>query len=203
MYRSDFYTSEEILDGIKNNNRLVITFVYTNYYPVISYILKRDYGVSSDRCRDYFQEAMLAIFTCLHTHNPFSIHYSFITYLLVICKRRMLDEMKRKKEVKINLNKHEIPDPSFTANEILIKDERIKLVHRHFIKLGEKCRKIMTLFLKGFSTREITEKLNMSSEHYTKKRRQLCKVTLFKSIVNDQTYKELTDGKSRIVRKLP
>ena len=203
MNETALYASEEILDGIKNNKREVVTFVYTNYFPVVAGILRRDYGVSTDRCRDYFQEAMLAIFTCLNTNQTLSIDYSFLTYLMVICKRRMLDEMRRKKEVKINDSKHEIPDPSFTVNEIMIRDERIKLVHRHFSNLGEKCRKIMTLFLKGFSIREITEKLKMSSEYYTKKRRQKCKITLFKSIVNDQIYKELTDGKPCIIRKLP
>lgn len=195
MSRTKYYTSDEILDGIKNNKKEILIFVYCRYYPIVEGILNRNHGVACVRIKDYFQEALLSIFTNLHSGTPVTLQYSFITYLMAICKRKMIDDFRRKKELKLNLSKHDMPDPAFTINDVIIKDERIKLVHKHFLKLGDKCRKIMTLFLKGFSIKEITETLNMSSEKYTKKRRQLCKITLFKSIFNDQIYKELTDGK--------
>ena len=95
------------------------------------------------------------------------------------------------------------PESELEIIEFINKAKRIKLYQKHFSEIGEKCQKLLNLALDGYSIREITTILNFSSENYTKKRKTLCKESLFKKIYYDSQLKELLYGKLWDIRKIP
>lgn len=197
------FSNEEIIDGIKCRNEAVLNYIYYNFYPEIEYIILNQYNGTIAHAKDVFQDAMLTIYTASCAEPPLKIQYSFITYLATICKRRMRDELQcTKKEIQVN-NYEEVEDSDPTINERIIEEERVRLFEKHFNLLGEKCAELLTLFFEGYSIKEITERLNMSSIQFTKNRRLQCKNILFKSIYHDPTLKELINGKPWTIREIP
>lgn len=196
-------TNEEIIDGIRTKDSSVCSYIYKNYYPVIEKIILSQYQGTVAQAKDIFQDALMTVFTAAAGDIPLKIDYSFITFFSTICKRRMIDEIRKSKKL-IRENKFdavENDDPMIC--DIIIEEDKVRLFEKHFTQLGQKCKELLTLFLEGLSIREITCKLNMSSDQFTKKRRLQCKISLFKKIYEDPSLKELINGKPWTIREIP
>jgi hypothetical protein len=76
----------------------------------------------------------------------------------------------------------------------LVEAEKKKLFITHFNELTADCKKIIQLFIQGFSISEITKIMHFNSEQHTKNRRLRCKNTLINKIVTNPRFKELTNG---------
>jgi|GEM_PF-644166 len=203
MEQKDIYTCAEIEDGIRNSNREVLLYIYKKYFPIIRNIIIKEYGGTHEHARDVFQDAMVTVYTGLISNPPLKISSNFLNFLCMVCKRRMIDELRKKSKESREVEVCGISDEGININEYMEKEEKMRLFEKHFHKLGEKCRQLLSLFLNGLSTKEITNKLKMSSEQFTKKRRLQCKISLFKSIFTDSTLRELIDGKPWTIREIP
>ena len=203
MRVSEYYSSDEIIEGIKNNNAETIHFIYRKYYPVIERILLKQFNATKEEIRDSFQEALLCIFNGLNRNPPLKIKYRFIAFIICICKRKLIINYRQTYKEVLKSNFENEPGMELTIDDFLIQKEKIDLFKKHFEKIGEKCRQLLTLFLEGFSIDEIKETLNMSSIQYTKKRRLECKISLFRSLSRDVKLKELIDGKPWSLRSIP
>jgi len=197
------YSDDELILGIKNSNKEILIFIYKNYYPKIEGVLLKQLGCNSECAKDVFQDALISIYTKVCSKQTIKIQYSFLTFLITLCKRRMIDKIRHSTFETNNHDCKDVVDEELDIIEILNKEERFRLFDKHFKQLGEKCRDILTLFLKGHTISEITIALKMSSEMFTKKRRLQCKISLFKSLYTDPELKELINGKPWTIREIP
>ena len=72
------------------------------------------------------------------------------------------------------------------------EQQKHRIYQEHFKKLGKDCRKVLTLFFKGYSVKEIADKMRYKNEKYAKRRKYLCKEELVKSIKQDKRFKDLS-----------
>ncbi|PKP22533.1 MAG: hypothetical protein CVU05_03515 [Bacteroidetes bacterium HGW-Bacteroidetes-21] len=203
MSRVEEITNDVIIEGIRTKNSSIISYIYKNYYPIIENIILTQYHGSVAQAKDIFQDALLTVYTATTGEVPLKINYTFITFLSTICKRRMIDEIRKSKKETREIEFDCILNDEPNICDLIIEEDKVRLFEKHFTKLGEKCREILSMFLEGLSIKEITCKLNMSSDQFTKKRRLQCKISLFKRIFEDPTLKELINGKPWSIREIP
>lgn len=76
--------------------------------------------------------------------------------------------------------------PDDIMNEINNEEiELHRLVQLHFLSLNEDCQKILRLFMKDVSLREIGNIMGFKTEKYAKTRKYMCKEELKKRIADD------------------
>ncbi len=186
------YTKEEIVRGILKNDRLVLQYVYKKYFNRIKYYIKKNRGVDED-VYDVFQEAIIIIYRRLKANDLVLTDCSFETYLFAVCRLLWLKQLDSKKRHKLEYyeNEEDIDevDTSDLVEEVE-KNERYRLYQKHFIKLNEDCQKVLQLYLKKVSLKEIAEIMGYKSEIYAKKRKFQCKEYLVNSIKQDLEYKK-------------
>ena len=182
-------TTEEILDGIRDKNNDILTFVYKKYYPFIKRFILNNSGNKQD-AEDIFQETIVMIYRKVE-EGQLSLDCSFKTYLYSVCRILWLKELERRKLIKNNnMELKNIVDPEV---KFLLEDgdlEKKKLIQEHLMHLKENCRQILTLFYAGVPISEITEILGMSSTANTRQRKNRCKEKLIESLKKDPRFKD-------------
>jgi len=190
------FSTERILAGIVENDRIVIQYVYDKYFASIkSYVLK--HGGSETDAWDVFQDSLMVVYEQARS-GDLILKNTFITYFYSVCKYRWLkqlrdsspnqhEEFEYKNETEIyGYNNYVVQ-----LDEALEQEERVRLYQENFLKLSKECQKLFKLLAKGLTTNEITEELGYKSTGFTYKKRRLCKEQLLKRIKenNDNTLK--------------
>jgi len=186
------YTDQAILEGIKTRKSVVVEYVYDICYPMIRSMILKNSG-SIDDARDIFQDAMVVLFRKLKIEEIL-LQCSFNTYFYSICKHLWLQKLHKRGVEATNIK--EVIESIELPEEDLIQiyddeEEKYRLYQKHFVRLGSECQKLLSLFLKKSSMREITDIMGFTSEKYTKVRKYRCKEELKRRIVNDPDYDRL------------
>ncbi|GAI72783.1 unnamed protein product [marine sediment metagenome] len=182
------FTAEEILDGIRDKNNDILTFVYKEYYPFIKKYILNNNGNKQD-AEDIFQETIVMIYRKVE-EGQLSLDCSLKTYIYSVCRILWLKELETRKLIRNNDPElKNIVDPEvnfYLENGDL---EKKKLIQEHLMHLKENCRQILTLFYAGVPSDEITEILGMSSTANTRQKKNRCKEKLIKSIKKDPRFR--------------
>lgn len=182
-------TAEEILDGIRDKNNDILTFVYKEHYPVIKKYILRNSGNKQD-AEDIFQETIIMIYRKVE-EGQLSLNCSFKTYIYSVCRILWLKELETRKLIRNNNRElKNIVDPEV---KFLLENgdlEKKKLIQEHLMHLKKNCRQILTLFYAGVPIDEITEILGMSSTANTRQRKNRCKEKLIESLKKDPRFKD-------------
>jgi RNA polymerase sigma factor (sigma-70 family) len=204
MSEKNKYTNEQLLEGMKDNNSVILGYIYHYYFPQVEAIIIYEFRGNSDDAKDVFQDALMVVYNGIYSTPPLVIEYSFLTFLTTICKRKMIGKIRKKAKTTHYLDEDDILQPSDTdIIEMINKADRYKLYQKHFNEIGKLCRTLLKLVMEGLSNLEITERMNLSSESYTKKRKTICKDSLFTKIYYDPQLKELINGKPWTIREIP
>ena len=184
------YSEKELLDGLKNQDRLIIRFFYEEYYTMIVDLINRNSG-TDEEARDTFQEAMMVLYE--KACDPeFSLSSTLKTYLYSICRNKWLMVLRSRKTRNTFLTDTE--DLSLTSDENILKDvlqhERYQLMRSKLKSLGDDCQQVLELFFKGTSLREIGQRLGFT-EAYAKKKKFTCQKKLIALVTEDDRYQEL------------
>jgi len=178
------FTAEEILDGIRDKNNDILTFVYKEYYPFIKKYILNNNGNKQD-AEDIFQETIVMIYRKVE-EGQFSLDCGLKTYIYSVCRILWLKELEMRKLLrKDNLEPKEMDELDV---EYLPEDsdlENKNLIQEHVLRLNENCRRILTLFYDGASIEEITEIIGTKSTLYTKLIKFKCKEKLIESLKKD------------------
>ncbi|MEX0290268.1 MAG: RNA polymerase sigma factor [Flavobacteriaceae bacterium] len=182
--------SDQILfSSLKNGSESAFKKVYQeNRQLFFNFAMK--YGIEASDAMDIYQDAYVAFYENISKGKLSELRSSIATYLMSIGKYMILDTLrKQKKKVHsegIIAKVQEIDEE--VSNFDLDKEElnpRQVLLRRNFEKLGEKCKKILTLFYyKKYSIKEIMEAGNYNSENVVKSQKSRCLKTLKESIKN-------------------
>ena len=191
------FSTERILAGIVENDRIVIQYVYDKYFLSIkSYVVK--HGGDENDAWDVFQDSLMVVYEQAQS-GDLILKNTFITYFYSVCKYKWLknlrdsspnqhEEFEYKTETELyGYNKYVVQ-----LDEALEQEERVRLYQENFLKLSKECQKLFKLLAQGLTTNEITEELNYKSTGFTYKKRRLCKEQLLKRI------KENNDNKLKL-----
>jgi RNA polymerase sigma factor (sigma-70 family) len=188
-----YYSDEDILRGLKVQDRSVVNYVYKEFFPTIKYLITTNSGSEID-AEDVFQDALVIIFKKVRS-DGLVLTSSFKTYLYSVCRNLWLQRLDKKafsSEFLELENLNELQDTiqfEFADTE----NEKYKLFQQHFLDLGEDCQKVLKLFLQKVPLKEIADIMGFKSEKYAKTRKFMCKEKLKQQILNDPRFKKLIE----------
>lgn len=189
-----YYSDDAVIEGLKKRESGIIRYIYKEYYPTIKFLITTNSGTETD-AEDVFQDALVVLYRKIARENLI-LTSSFKTFLYSICRNLWLQRLDRRVFSNGFLdmeNLSEIQDNLYTGQHEE-EVEKYRLFQQHFFRLGEDCQKILRLFLKKTSLKEIAEIMGFKTEKYAKTRKFMCKEKLKNSILNDPSFKKyLTD----------
>ena len=186
------YTDEQIIEGISQNDRKVMDYIYDRFYgKVEGFIMGR--GGNPEHIKDVFQEALLVIVQKVRK-DGLELSCTFSTYLVAVCKNIWMHDMRKSKIHLVEDSRLEsVPEKDEVDWEL--EEKILDLFNHHFSQLSEDCQKLLRLHFGKVSLAEIREIFGYSSEHYTSDRKYRCKQSLYNRIRKDPKFKEIKDGR--------
>lgn len=184
------YTDNEILEGIKDHDKQILTYLYNAYFPGVAKYIRNNSG-TEEEAKDIFQESLIVLYNKLRD-GKLHIDRSLRSYFNVMVKLLWFKKLER--EIKTTDDPEYIDTVADEQDELIQEVEEAKkynLFYKHFRKLRKDCKKILTLVFKKIPLKRIAEKVGSKSENYIKKRKHLCKEYLIKSIKSDPDYNKI------------
>jgi len=177
---------EKLIAGIKTGDRHVLREIYSKYFnSIASYILNNN--GSSEDAKDVFQDGIMVLYKKCQDPD-FQIKSQLRTYLFGICKNTWLNKLRKKSVKGVPLDENVLLIDDNTLEAEIAWREKERLYRRKFGQMGERCRKIIQLFLEGMTMDEIAKELSLSSPAYAKKLKYKCKSKLINLVRSDASY---------------
>ncbi|TDK44105.1 RNA polymerase sigma factor [Algoriphagus formosus] len=138
-------SQEELIQGIKENERSVMSSLYIEVFPKVkSYIIQNN--GDEDQAKDIFQEAFLVAWQKVKAEEFLPQNSTAMQgFLFQVSKNKWLDWLRSsrfKKESSLGAISIEVAD----AEKEFLLDERLSMLDRAFQQLGESCQELLKLF---------------------------------------------------------
>ncbi len=194
------YSDKTILIGIKNRKDVILEHLYKEYFPHVKNIIIKHGGNEQD-AKDLFQEALIIIFNRLK-NNDLVIKSSFYNYFIVLCKFIWFRQKNIKQSYGSTQDVNELSLPGQSYDETVqespenaIYEEYLtnqfeKIYQRHYRKLPGDCKRVIKMFFRKKSFKEIARRMNYTNEDYARRKKYLCMQQLTKMITRDPEYIE-------------
>ncbi len=195
------YSDKTILTGIKNRKESILEYLYKEYFPKIKRIVISNGGNEQD-ARDLFQEALIIVFNRIKKNN-LVIKSSFHNFFIVLCRFLWFrqnnpnhdyasDEDINNESVQNEASAATVNEsPGETIYEEHIKTRYEKIYQRQYRKLAGNCKRVLKMFFRKKSFREIATRMNYTNEDYARRKKYLCMQQLMQMISQDPEYIEL------------
>ncbi len=178
------FNDEAIIEGIRNKDHEKIRFLYRNYFESIKRLVFKNSGNAED-AEDVFQDALVIIYKKIR-NDELKLSCSLKTFMYAVSRNLWLQKLQKKdNKTDSFVDVEDDGREPFELNEDFVEHEKYNLYQKHFMKLSEDCQKVLKLFLKKVSLKEIAKIMGFSSVDYTKTRKYLCKKNLKERILND------------------
>ena len=172
------YTTQEILNGILENNSIIVQYIYDQYFHGIKKFIEK-FGGSKDDALDVFQDGIVVIYEQLVSGEIKKIT-SFKGYFFSICKFKWYNMIRDGKVGEFSTVDMEEILPAFEFNQvseswsdILEKERRVKVYFNSFMELSSTCQMMIRYIAYGWIIEDIATKMNFSVT-YTYRKRQVC-----------------------------
>ena len=189
------YSDEAIIEGLRLRSDFIIRYIYQTDYPMIRYLVMSNSGSDED-AEDIFQDSLIVIYKKIKTHC-LDLNSSFHTYLYSVSRNLWLQKLTELRKIRVQLVELEnfAALPESEVAELHTENlEKMRLYHQHFLTLNADCQKVLLMFMKNISLRQIADEMGYKTEKYAKTRKYLCKEELKKKIINDpKCHKFLSD----------
>ncbi|GGB12895.1 RNA polymerase sigma factor [Puia dinghuensis] len=177
------HPDQRFVDGLLRNDKSVVEEIYRRFAPSIRTHILKNRG-SADDAADIFQESLIDIYNQAK-YKALQLTCPFEPFLLLICKRKWLNELKKRGHSPVTKSTDDVYDLGedvFAAAEKLALDEdRARLFLLQFQRLGEKCQEILRLILTGEKQEEVAAALGVTYG-YLRKKKSECMATLLSYI---------------------
>lgn len=180
------YSDEAIIEGLRLRSDYIIKYIYQELFPMIMFLVTKNNGNEED-AEDVFQDSLIIVFKKIKA-DDLELSCSFRTYIYSICRNLWLQKLSKRKQYTREFS--DVED-YITMTEYNIKNnnldelEKFRLYQQHFLTLNKDCQKVLLLFMKNMSLKEIAVEMGFKTEKYAKTRKYLCKEELKKRIIND------------------
>ena len=181
------HTDQRLVNGLLHNDTAVVKEIYNRFSgKVKSYILQNN--GSEDDAADIFQEALIDIYQQAQ-HKSLQLTCPFEPFVLLICKRKWLNELKKRGRQGVTKDPEELynigEDVFAFAEQMQVQNDKAKLFMVMFQRLGERCREIISKCLGSKAQDEVAVELGVSYA-YLRKKKSECTAELIKLIQNNQ-----------------
>ena len=181
------HVDQRYLQGLIENSTSVIHEIYERFAgKVKSYILKNN-GDEADAA-DILQEALINIYRQAK-NGSLSLSCPFEAFLLLVCKRKWLNELKKRGSKRVTYNIEPLSNMGVNelelAEEVLQQEAKTSLFVAMFEKLGDTCKEIIRRSLNGKPQEENAAAMGLTYGFFRKKKSE-CMATLIKYIQANQ-----------------
>lgn len=180
------FTNDEIIEGIRSQNRDVLRYVYTTYFPDVRKMVVK-FGGSVDDAKDLFQESVILIYRKLKQDNII-LNRGFHQYILGVCRNVFIEQKSKNDLAREKLNQLDefnlVDEPEAS---VIRRNYEYRLYQYHFANLGRICQEILTMILQKIPVKTIAEKLK-TTEGYIHSRKYKCKEQLIHNIKSDPKF---------------
>ncbi len=166
-------TEQEIYDGIARKDNKAFLFLYEKHQDMILRMVQKNNGNQEDAL-DLFQEGVIALWSNI-SRGKFQLRENarISTYLYALCRNLWISKLRNRKII------HTIDDNpalELAAETDGMEEEysRIIELERQLEKLGDNCRKILSMFYyQKVSMKEIAEAMDIT-ENTAKNNKYRC-----------------------------
>lgn len=166
---------KELLEGLRNGDNSVISYIYKTCYPSVSHLITGNKG-SEDEAKDIFQEAVMVLYDKV-THENFELSSKLSTFLYAVCRRLWLKQLNRRENAMGTSNSDdlEIPDVEHDIQLHLDKENDFAKMDSALAQLGEPCQTILRdFYIKNKSMNEICDKFGYTNTDNAKTQKYKC-----------------------------
>jgi DNA-directed RNA polymerase specialized sigma24 family protein len=189
------YDKNEIIQGILNHDRKVLSYVYDTYFGYVIKHVKSNSG-NDDDAWDVFQDAIGVVYDLIKLKGAdFSLDSSFSTFFYAVCnniwQKRVRYSIRRwrlQKNVVDGLS-----ESDWDIYNLLRSNIQVRIYLKYYDMLGEDCKKILDLVSEGKNGIEIANELGYSSSQAAYNRKRNCLKKIIELITNDPEYQNLND----------
>ena len=181
----------DYIQGIKENNPILIKKIYTTFFPSITKFIQKNDGTIED-AEDVFADGLEIIFRKVNK-NELHLNCSFFTYLFELC-RRQWSKKRRRKKFRSNIVIDDLRLNNYAENDPPLYEhlERYNLYQEKFSLLSPNSQQVLLLaIVEKKSMAEIANVMGYKSTGYARKRKHQCLQKLRNLIQKDIRYKEL------------
>ena len=187
MAATIIHTDQRFLTGLLENDTAVVKDIYSCFAAKVKHYVLQNNG-SEDDAADIFQEALIDIYQQAR-YKALQLTCPFEPFLLLICKRKWLNELKKRGRQRVTNEPEELSnigeDVFALAEQLQAQDDKAKLFMAMFEKLGERCREIIRKCLGSKPQDEVATELGVSYA-YLRKKKSECTAELIKLIQSKQ-----------------
>lgn len=162
-----------LLGGV-DQRELVFKYFYQNsgYRSwVLDYVCSNQGDLPS--AEDVFQEAVIILDRSIR-ENKYEGISSIKTYFFGIAKQYWFNQRRRMNKT-IHLEIPDGPDQSLSIEDNLLQEDIRNLIDDILLKIGEQCKKVLSLYKLSLSNKEISAELGLSSPELAKKYTYRCR----------------------------
>lgn len=185
------HSDQQYIDALIANDNILINEIYTKFAPkVIAYVCKNSGDETA--ARDIIQETLITIYDQAKTKG-LQLTCPFDAYFFLICKRKWLNSIKKSgnKEVTIEEERLYISDDTDEQVEKAQQfEEQQNLYMAVLSKMGETCKRIITLGFSAMSMQEVADLMSVTYA-YARKKKSLCLSKLTQLIKESAQYRKL------------
>lgn len=166
--QKDYSSQEKLIQAIQANDENVLKNLYeANFYKTEHYIIKNSGSI--DEAKDIFQEAFVTVWENVQDNKFKPKNASALNgYLYTIAKNKWLNHLNSARYRKTNSfgnNLHTLTDKNTIETNVFNEkdDNRIEDVANAFDRLGDACKKLLSVFYyDNKSLRDISKAFNIT-----------------------------------------
>lgn len=181
------FTEEEIVSSIRQGGgkrikALKYLFEKTKLRAEIIAFVKANHGNVQDG-EDIFSEGLIMIDNHIRIGKFEDRNTSIKGYLFSICRFTWMNRMRKQKKTFLTSDNPKINEISAENPEKqILKQEQIAILDHLLNELGEKCKKILSLWKQNYSMTEIAKIVGLEKESQARLRKYRCIQALVKKV---------------------
>ncbi|WP_339695776.1 sigma-70 family RNA polymerase sigma factor [uncultured Marixanthomonas sp.] len=194
MTAKKIHPDQKYVEALLTNNRELIDEIYVKFAPkIIGYVRKNSGDEAA--ARDIIQESLITLYDQAKTKG-LQLTCPFDAYFFLICKRKWLNMLKKSSNKEVTIEEERLyisDDADETAASTQEFEEQQNLYIAMLSKMGDTCKKIITLGFSSMSMQEVADQLNITYA-YARKKKSLCISKLTQLIKKSPEYRQLNNG---------
>ncbi len=184
------HPDQQYITGLIQGDSAVIHRIFEHFYPQVESYTLNNRGTVED-AKDLFNESLKIVY--LQGKDGLQLHSSFIGYFKTICKRRWINELKRRKRFTPEVEDQPEAVSDENLGKSIVEQEKQLLFRKHFQRLPDRCRQMLELSFEGLNYREVSEKIGLNYS-FVRRRVNECIQKLMETVKSDPIFRELNNG---------
>jgi len=179
------------IEALLKNDSRVLSKIYEKYsHKITSYV--RNNNGNYDDAQDIIQETLVTIYHQAK-EKGFILTCPFDAYFYLLCKRRWLNELKKRGNKRVTIIENETSiteEQEQQVEETEIFEQQNQLFESKFKELGNKCQELLKASFKIKSMEKVAEFLGVTYG-YARKKKSQCMGKLTQLVKNSKEFHQL------------